>query len=210
MVVVVVVVVVVFLVQPCVLVLFFFQTREVTNSDSSRDETDDFKSSPPGKKRKSPKRVTFENVDSESEEKSTTKRRRQKPDLLSSQDIEESRVRQDGWRTADMDSSDLDLCELLASIPRDIPKETPTKEEQEITEIANRLSGYDNLSFDDKIEYAVAQRKKSEADSELSAAVQSILFNESHLRDLPDEVGIDYGDDGQITCQMCGLFKKRS
>ncbi|XP_078354015.1 uncharacterized protein LOC144638654 isoform X3 [Oculina patagonica] len=183
---------------------------DVANSESSRDETDDFKSSPPGKKRKSPKRVTFENVDSESEDKSTNKRRRQKPDLLSSQDIEDSDVRQDGWRTADMDSSDLDLCELLASIPRDIPKRTPTKEEQEITEIANRLSGYDNMSFDDKIEYAATQRKKSEADSEISAAVQSILFNESGFRDVPDEVGVDYGDDGQVTCQMCGLFKKRN
>lgn len=156
--------------------------------------------------------MTFENVDSESEDKSTNKRRRQKPDLLSSHDIEDrmSDVRYDGWRTADMDSSDLDLCELLASIPLDIPKRTPTKEEQEITEIANRLSGYDNMSFDDKIEYAATQRKKSEADSEISSAVQSILFNESCFKDVPDEVGVDYGDDGQVTCQMCGLFKKRS
>lgn len=194
--------------QPCVF-FFFFLIRDATNSESSRDEID-FKSTPPGKKRKSPKRVTFENVDSESEDKSTNKRRRQKPDLLSSQVIDESRVRQDVWRTTDMEASDIDLCELLASIPRDIPKKTPTKEELEISEMANRLSGYDNLSFDDKVEYATAQRKKGEADSEISAALQSSLLNESGFKDVPDEVGVDYGDDGPVTCQMCGLFKTRS
>lgn len=146
--------------------------------------------------------MTFENVDSESEDKLSNKRRRQKPDLLNSQDSEEPCIGEDGWRTADMDSSDLDLCELLASIPLDIPKEPPTQEDLEIAEVANRLSGYDNMSFDDKIEYAVAQRRKSEADSEISAAAKSIHTT--------DEVGVDYGDDGPVTCQMCGLFRKRS
>lgn len=202
------------LVQPVFLYFFglfvCFQIRDVTYSDSSKDETDDFQSSPPGKKRKSQKRVTFENVDGESEDKLANKRSRQKPDLLSSQDIEELGVNKEGWRTTDMDSSDLDLCELLASIPRDIPKRSPTKEEQEITEIANRLSGYDNMSFEDKVEYAAAQRKHSEADSEISGAIQDILCSESHFRDVPDGVSVDYGDDGQVTCQMCGLFKKRN
>lgn len=154
--------------------------------------------------------MTFENVDGESEDKMAIKRRRQKPGLLSSQDIEETGVNKDGWRTIDMDSCDIDLCELLASIPRDIPKRSPTKEEQEITEIANRLSGYDNMSFEDKVEYAAAQRKQSEAGSEISGSIQNMLCNESHFRDVPDEVGVDYGDDGQVTCQMCGLFKKRN
>lgn len=192
------------LVQP-LLSIIFFRIRDVTYSDSSKDETDDFQSSLPEKKRKSQKRVTFENVDGESEDKMAIKRRRQKPGLLSSQNIEETGVNKDGWRTIDMDSCDIDLCELLASIPRDIPKRSPTKEEQEITEIANRLSGYDNMSFEDKVEYAVAQRKQSEADSEISGSIQNI-----HFRDVPDEVGVDYGDDGQVTCQMCGLFKKRN
>lgn len=115
-----------------------------------------------------------------------------------------------GWRTTDIDSSDLDLCELLASIPRDMPKRTPTKEEQEITEIANRLSGYDNMSFEDKVEYAAVQRKQSEADSEISGAIQNGHCSESLLRDVPDKVAVDYGDDGPVTCQMCGLFKKRN
>ena len=153
--------------------------------------------------------MTFENVDGESEDM-VIKRRRQKPDLLSSQDIEDPGVNKEGWRTTDMDSSDLDLCELLASIPRDIPKRPPTKEEQEITEIANRLSGYDNMSFEDKVEYAAVQRKQSESDSEISLAIQNSLCNESHFRDVPDEVAVDYGDDGQVTCQMCGLFTKRN
>ena len=181
--------------------IIFFRIRDVTYSDSSKDETDDFQSSLPEKKRKSQKRVTFENVDGESEDKMAIKRRRQKPGLLS-QNSEETGVNEDGWRTIDMDSCDIDLCELLASIPRDIPKRLPTKEEQEITEIANRLSGYDNMSFEDKVEYAAAQKKQSEADSE--------ICNESHFRDVPGEVGVDYGDDGQVTCQMCGLFKKRN
>lgn len=154
--------------------------------------------------------MTFENVDGESEDKMAIKRRRQKPGLLSSQDTEETGVNKECWQTTDMDSCDIDLCELLASIPRDIPKRPPTKEEQEITEIANRLSGYDNMSFEDKVEYATAQRKQSEADSEISGSIQNILCNESHFRDVPNAVGVDYGDDGQITCQMCGLFKKRN
>jgi len=194
--------------NPCF--VFFFHIRDVTNSDSSKDETDDFKSSPPEKKRKSQKRVTFENVDDESEDKMSIKRRQEKPGLLSFQDIEENGVDKEGWRTIDMDSCTIDLCELLASIPRDIPKRPPTKEEQEINEIANRLSGYDNMSFEDKVEYAAAQKKQSEADSEISGAIQNTLCSEAHFRDVPDEVGVDYGDDGQITCQMCGLFKKRN
>lgn len=190
--------------------MFFFHIRDVTYSDSSKEETDDFQSSPPEKKRKSQKRVTFENLDGESTDKMTVKRRRQKPGLLSFQDIEETDVDKEGWRTIHMDSCAIDLCELLASIPRDIPKRPPTKEEQEITEIANRLSGYDNMSFEDKVEYAAAQRMQSEADSEISGAIQNTICNESHFRDVPDEVGVDYGDDGQVTCQMCGLFKKRN
>lgn len=154
--------------------------------------------------------MTFENVDSESEDKMVIKRRRQKTDSLGSQDIKERGVNMEGWRTTDMDSSDLDLCELLASIPRDMPKRTPTKEEQEITEIANRLSGYDNMSFEDKVEYAAVQRKQSEADSEISGAIQNGHCSESLLRDVPNKVAVDYGDDGPVTCQMCGLFKKRN
>ena len=197
------------LVQP-VLCIFVFHIRDVTCSDSSKDETDDFQSSPPEKKKKSQKRVTFENVDGEPEDMSI-KRIRQKPGLLSFLDVEEKGVdNEEGWRTIDMDSCTVDLCELLASIPRDIPKRPSTKEEQEITEIANRLSGYDNMSFEDKVEYAAAQRKQSEADSEISGTIQNTLCSESHFRDVPDEVGVDYGDDGPVTCQMCGLFKKRN
>lgn len=191
--------------------LFFFQIRDATNSDSSKDETDDFKLSPSGKKRKSQKHVTFENVDSESEDKSSNKRRRQKPDMLSSLDSAEPHTSQEGWRTADMDSSDLDLCELLASIPMDIPKKPPTEEELEITEMANRLSGYDNMSFDDKFQYASSQRK-NEADSTISTNADSTSFNGvgSDNKDAPDEVGVDYSDETQITCQVCGLFRKRN
>ena len=59
-----------------------------------------------------------------------------------------------------MSASDIDLCELLASIPRDLP------EELEISNMANRLSGYDNMSFEDKIEYATIMRKSEAAGPE--------------------------------------------
>ena len=191
---------------------FLFNVRDVTNSDSSKDETDDFRPSLPGKKRKSQKHVTFQNVGiSESDDNLTNKRRRQKSDMLDDREREETHLSPGGWRKADMNSSDIDLCELLASIPLDIPKKPPTPEELEISEIANRLSGYDNMSFDDKLQYATL-RRKSEADCEVSSPVQRVLFNgvDLHPKRSADEAGVDYDDDGQITCQMCGLFRKRN
>ena len=186
----------------------FFINRDVTNSDSSKDETDDFRPSLPGKKRKSQKHVTFENVDSsEPDDKLTNKRRRQKSDTMNGSEDEEPRVSPDGWLEDDMNSSDIDLCELLASIPRDIPKKPPTPEELEITEMANRLSGYDNMSFDDKLQYATLTRK-SEQDPDMTTDGKGALSDS--IKTSRGEVGVDYDDDGQVTCQMCGLFKKRS
>lgn len=195
-----------------VLQSFSFIFRDVTNSDSSKEEIEDLTLSPSGKKKKSQKHVTFENVDGESEENSCGKRRREKPHLLFDQDNEESNDRNAEWRTADLDSNDLDLCELLASIPRDIPKKQPTEEELEITEIANRLSGYDNMSFDEKFQFVSSQRKKSDADSTVSTNADDSSFNRvgSVGTDTVDEVGVDYSDDEHVTCQVCGLFKKRS
>lgn len=181
--------------------------RDVSNSDSSKDETDDFRPSLPGKKRKSQKRVTFGIVDcGESDDKLSNKRRRQKSDMLNGQESEEPSLTPEGWRESDMNASDIDLCELLASIPRDLPKTPPTPEEVEISDIANRLSGYDNMSFDDKLQYATI-KKKSEAESEGCDDVQKVLFNGV---DLHSKSSVNYDDDGQVTCQMCGLFKKRT
>ena len=184
---------------------FFQFFRDATNSDSSKDETDDFRPSLPGKKRKSQKHVTFENVDSsEPDDKLANKRRRQKSDTLNGPEDEEPRVSPDGWLEADMNSSEIDLCELLASIPRDIPKKPPTPEDLVITEMANRLSGYDNMSFDDKLQYATL-RRKDEQDPEVTTDGADL-----HSKTSSGVVGVDYDDDGQVTCQMCGLFKKRS
>ena len=116
----------------------------------------------------------------------------------------------DDWLEADMDSSDVDLCELLASIPRDIPKKPPSPEELEIAEIANRLSGYDNMSFDDKLQYATLSRK-TEQDLEYTTDCKGVLSNgnNAHSKTTHDEV-VEGDDAERITCQMCGLFRKRS
>ncbi|XP_068708949.1 myosin heavy chain, cardiac muscle isoform-like isoform X2 [Montipora foliosa] len=185
--------------------------RDVSNSDSSKEDTDDFRPSLPGKKRKSQKHVTFENVDiSESEDKLTNKRRRQKSDTVDNDQRGHARSSPDDWLETDMDSSDVDLCELLASIPRDIPKKPPSPEELEIAEIANRLSGYDNMSFDDKLQYATLSRK-TEQDLEYTTDCKGVLSNgnNSHSKTTHDEV-VEGDDAERITCQMCGLFRKRS
>ena len=188
----------------------FFIFRDVTNSDSSKEEIDDLKLSSSGKKRKSQKHVTFENVNNESEGNSSGKRRREKPHVLIGQDNEEPNARKEEWRTVDLDSSELDLCELLASIPMDIPKKQPTEKELEITEIANRLSGYDNMSFDEKFQFVSSRREKSDADSTTSTNGDNSSFNGvgSVGKDTVDEVCVDYSEDAHITCQLCGLFKK--
>ena len=126
--------------------------------------------------------------------------------MLNGQESEEPGLTPEGWRESDMNASDIDLCELLASIPRDLPKTPPTPEEVEISDIANRLSGYDNMSFDDKLQYATI-KKKSKAESEGCDDVQKVLFNGV---DLHSKSSVNYDDDGQVTCQMCGLFKKRT
>ena len=155
--------------------------------------------------------MTFENVDNESEGNSSGKRRREKPHLLIGQDNEEPNARKEEWRTVDLDSSELDLCELLASIPMDIPKKQPTEEELEITEIANRLSGYDNMSFDEKFQFVSSRREKSDADSTTSTNGDNSSFKQSWflLVKIPSmRCVLDYSEDAHITCQLCGLFKK--
>ena len=172
-----------------------------------KDDRDELNSSSSGKKRKSEKHVTFESVDSELD-KIKNKRRRQKPEKCpAAPNNTEPPSKLACWRQADLDSSVIDLCELLNSIPRDIPKKLPTQEELEIAERANRLSGYDNMSYDDKIEYAT-KRKKSE-----TVVAKTILSNNTKPAlngERNHKVGVDYGDDGLVTCQLCGLFKKRT
>ncbi|XP_022784630.1 kinesin-like protein KIF15 isoform X2 [Stylophora pistillata] len=198
------------LIERCISSRPLVDEMDVTNSYSSKEEIDDLKLSSSGKKRKSQKHVTFENVDNESEGNSSGKRRREKPHLLIGQDNEEPNARKEEWRTVDLDSSELDLCELLASIPMDIPKKQPTEQELEITEIANRLSGYDNMSFDEKFQFVSSRREKSDADSTTSANGDNSSFNGvgSVGKDTVDEVCVDYSEDAHITCQLCGLFKK--
>ena len=109
-----------------------------------------------------------------------------------------------------MNSSDIDLCELLASIPLDIPEKPPTPEELEIAEIANRLSGYDNMSFDEKLQYATLTRKDGQ-DSDVTTDGKGVVSNGVDFHSKPSgEVGLDGDDDRTVTCQICGLFKKRS
>lgn len=57
----------------------------------------------------------------------------------------------DDWLEVDMDLSDVDLCEFLVLIFWDIFKKFLSLEELEIVEIVNRLLGYDNMLFDDKL-----------------------------------------------------------
>ena len=157
--------------------------------------------------------MTFENIDSsETVEKSFNKRRRQKSDILNGQESEEFHLNPNRWKESDMSASDIDLCELLASIPRDLPKKAPTPEELEISNMANRLSGYDNMSFEDKIEYATIIRKSEATEPEGSNDAQRVLINGVHKHDkgCNEDGRADHDDDGQVTCQMCGLFRKRS
>ena len=68
------------------------------------------------------------------------------------------------------------------------------------------------MSFDEKFQFVSSQRKKSDADSTVSTNADDSSFNKvgSVGTDTVDKVGVDYSDDEHVTCQVCGLFKKRS
>ncbi|KAK3723818.1 hypothetical protein QZH41_019496, partial [Actinostola sp. cb2023] len=95
------------------------------------------------------------------------------------------------------DIDDFDLCALLESIPMDVPK-VPTKEDKEIAEIANRLSGYDNMSFNDKVDFVVHRQNSEECPTESE--------NSPKPQRIPDNVRNSF--DGS-NCKMCGLLSKR-
>jgi len=137
-------------------------------------------------------------------EKSFNKRRRQKSDILNGQESEEFHLNPNRWKESDMNASDIDLCELLASIPRDLPKKAPTPEELEISNTANRLSGYDNMSFEDKIEYATIMRKSEVARPEGSNDAWRVLLNgvDKHHKGSNEDDRADHGDDGQVTFRI--------
>lgn len=181
--------------------------RDVSNSDSSKENVDDLRTTLRGKKRKSHKHVTFESVDSsESNGRLKNTRQWQKTDMADGVCLIP-----DGWLEADMNSSEIDLCELLDSIPRDIPKKPPSPEELEIAEIANRLSGYDNMSFDDKLQYATLS-KQSEKEFEDISSVKRVSSNGANFNSNTTlgDTTVDGDDSERVTCQMCGLFKKRN
>lgn len=181
--------------------------RDISNSDSSKEDVDDLKPTLPRKKRKSHKHVTFESVDcGESNDRLKNKRQLQETDMSDG-----VRLIADGWLEADMNSSEIDLCELLDSIPRDVPKKPPSPEELEIAEIANRLSGYDNMSFDDKLQYATLS-KQGEKEFEDISSLKRVPSNgaQSDSNTTPGDTCVDGDDSERVTCQMCGLFKKRN
>lgn len=151
--------------------------------------------------------MTFESVDSgERNDRLKNKRQLQETDMSDG-----VRLIADGWLEADMNSSEIDLCELLDSIPRDVPKKPPSPEELEIAEIANRLSGYDNMSFDDKLQYATLS-KQGEKEFEDISSLKRVPSNgaQSDSNTSPGDTCVDGDDSERVTCQMCGLFKKRN
>ena len=65
--------------------------------------------------------------------------------------------------SSDLSGSDVDLVALLASLPLEKPIDPRIlKERQEMEEMAHRLSSYDNLPFNDKVDIIVQRKKEAE------------------------------------------------
>lgn len=97
-----------------------------------------------------------------------------------------------------VEMSDIDLCALLESIPKDVPI-VETKEDKEVADGANRLSAYDNMSFEEKKDFVVVQRQNSD-----DSATRPEYFPRAQR--VPDSKRNSY--DGS-NCKMCGLLRKK-
>ena len=98
-----------------------------------------------------------------------------------------------------MDGCDIDLCELLSSIPLEVKPSQPTKEDLEIAGDANRLSAYDNMSYTEKLDFVLRRREQD-----------TVCENDDLLRrKLFDELPTRSKESSEAQCRMCGLFGKR-
>lgn len=94
---------------------------------------------------------------------------------------------------------DVDLCALLESIPKDVPKVEikETKEDEEVKEVANRLSAYDNMSFEDKKDFVVQRQNSDDSATRVERTTRPLRVHDVKRNSY----------DGS-NCKMCGLLRK--
>jgi hypothetical protein len=189
----------------------FIRTSTESSNDStiSSDITNGWEN-PSEKKVKTEKHVTFDAMVVEPKPNSSLRKRKHRdlknseamPDNRPKQDIRVGKPRmEDGKLESKIEKEnscidEVDLCALLESIPIDPPPEVKTEEEKEIVESVNRLSAYDNLSFDDKLKIIV-QRQNSDDHSEKPEGIPNAQPYNVHI-----------SAEGS-NCKMCGLMKKK-
>lgn len=197
------------------LILLYFIPRNNAVQESPRESVDSSNMSSTGSEsvdsgnEKKTKHVTFDKMVAEPKQTDHSFRKRKHREKHAPKLTQPFLLPKNGGRSDEsilaepMQMDEIDLCALLESIPKDVPK-VETKEEKELTEVANRLSAYDNMSFDDKKDFAVVQRQNSDESATRCEGTPSPQRTPISTRSKRNSY------DGS-SCKMCGLLgKKRS
>ncbi|XP_048584421.1 kinesin-related protein 8 isoform X1 [Nematostella vectensis] len=99
----------------------------------------------------------------------------------------------------EVNSDDIDLCQLLEAIPRELPRNA-TEINKELKEQINRLSEYDNVDDSDKIAVVERQRKGQDNPNN-TASPNRVEIDRRAPRDVRRRSEPD--------CRMCGLVRKK-